>query len=181
MIDLRGIEPLEPKHGYNDPESRRYNFSCTEMEKTADNSYQCTDDLCRLKYRHFVFFGYLKDPTLPLPQVAYPENILNKPMVCRSGCPLLNLTESSVFYTCAVCGGNFMRHPDFWITSTNDGWLRQDPRVLKYLIERAQGSSRLLRELAAKEPESRKWKLLLEQLKEAEKIFMRDILSHCRL
>ena len=181
MIDLRGVEPLDPKHGYTDPESRRYNFSCTEMKKTSDNFYQCADDLCKLKYKHFVFLGYFKDPHAPYPQIAYPENILNKPMVCRSGCVSLKLTEASGFYTCEACSGNFMKHPEYWITSTNDGWLKQDPRVLKYLIKRAQDSAQALREIAAKNPQSPRWRFMLEQLKEAEKIFMRDILSHCRL
>lgn len=181
MIDLRDVEPLNPKHGYNDPESRRYNFSCTEMEKTADNFYQCTDDLCRLKYKHFVFLGYFKDPQLPYPAVAYPQNIQNKPMVCRSGCALLVANEVSGLYACSACSGNFMRHPEYWITSTNDGWLKQDPRVLKYLIKRAQDAAQALREMAAKNPQSLRLKFLLDQLDEAEKIFLTDILSHCRL
>lgn len=181
MIDLRGIEPLKPIHAYIDPQNRKFTFSCTEMRRTADKFYQCADESCVLKYKHFVFVGYLKDPDLPYSIGTRLENILNKPMVCRPQCEFLKLNKVNGFYSCVSCGGNFMKHPECGFTSTVEDWLKQDPRVLRYLIKKAQDSSRDLREQAAENPDSEEWKILLMQLDEAEKIFFVNILSRCRL
>lgn len=181
MIDLRGIEPLKPMHAYIDPQNRKFTFSCAGMKRTADKFYQCADESCMLKYKHFVFVGYLKDPDAPFPEIVAPGNILTKAMVCQPGCANLKISRISGFYECAACKANFMKHPEYGFTATVEDWLKQDPRVLRYLIKKAQDSSRDLREQAAENPDSEEWKLLLKQLDEAEKIFFVNILSRCRL
>lgn len=181
MIDLRGIEPLKPLHAYIDPQNRKFTFSCTDMKRTADKFYQCADESCILKYRHFVFIGYLKNPDAPFPEVAAPENILTKGMICRPGCAIVKVSRSTGFYECVACKANFMKHPEYGFTSDVDDWLKQDPRVLRYLIKLAQDSSLNLREQATENPDSEEWKILLMQLDEAEKLFFVNILSRCRL
>lgn len=181
MIDLRKVEPLKPAHLYFDFEENRWNFSCLKMKSGPNNTYQCSDASCRLVYNKFCFIGYYKNLNLPFPQIAYPENILDKAMACKSRCALLESSDRAGFYACAACLGNFMKHPEFGITSVPGDWLAQDPRVLKYFIQKAQESAKALRKDVAKwsSPELRK--RLMAPYEEAEKIFVTEILSKCRL
>lgn len=177
MIDLRRVESLKPLHvNFN-----LKDFSCKDMKKTSDRFYQCADSACSLKYGHFIFVGYLKNPNASYPEICHPENILSRAMVCRPGCQILKLSETSSFYMCAACNGNFLKHPEFSFAAATEDWINQDPRVLKYMIKKAQDSSRALRKEAAEYPDSDEWKILLAHLDEAEKIFVTEILSKCRL
>ncbi len=181
MIDLRGIDPLDPAHFDFDSRNSRLDFSCTEMESVPANAYQCIALACGLVYNKFIFTGYYKNPDLPYPHVAYPENILDKAMVCKPRCAILKSSARPGFYACTVCGGSFMKHPECGILAVSADWLMQDPRVLKFLIKEAQKETAFLRKELAGHPDSEAKAQLVQRLEATEKIFFVEILSRCRL
>src|SRR3989344_4346889 len=172
MIDLRAVEPLEPAHLNLDPEKHEFHFLCREMKIIRDNLYQCADLSCKLVYNKFCFIGYYKNPDLPFPGITYPDNILDKAMVCKPRCAILKLSDQTGFYKCPACGGNFMKHPEFGIISVLSDWFAQDIRVLKFLIQFTQKESKLIREHAANYPNSEKVKAVLKRLEKAEKFLI---------
>ncbi len=172
---------MEPLHGFLDPQIVLYDFLCKEFDHVRNNLYQCTHLKCRLAYSHFVFVGYLKEPTLPFPAIMYPDNILSKPMQCKPRCGPLKFNPQSTFYTCSVCGGNFMKHPEWRVLASPEDWLCQDPRVLRFFIQRAQAAATAVRVAARENPNSAELKDLVRRIDRAERVFVTEILSHCRI